>query len=277
MAAKNPTVSVIIPCFNHGEFIDEAVDSVLRQTIQNFEIIIVNDGSTDHKTRETLKNYQRNKTTIFHTENRGPAAARNFGIAKSQGEFILPLDADDKIGEDYLETGVEILKSHPKLGIVYCEAEFFGKEKRGKWNLPEYSYPEILYENQIFCSGLFRRVDWEKVGGYDEEMVFGLEDYDFWLSLIETGKGVFRIPKTMFFYRYQSHSRNNKLEMENLWKSYSKIFHNHAELYKENSEQIFRKMVELRQEVIRLRHSRIFALSRFLGKIPLLKNFLEAL
>ena len=65
--------------------------------------------------------------------------------------------------------------------------------------------------------------------------------------------------------------------MENLWKSYSQIFHNHPELYKENSEQIFRKMVELRQEVIRLRHSRIFALSRFLAKIPFLKNFLEAL
>jgi glycosyltransferase involved in cell wall biosynthesis len=96
-------VSVIMPCYNQGQYIDEAVDSVLTQTYQNYEIIIVNDGSTDEFTNEKLKNYNKPKTQVIHTANQGLSAARNNGIHASNGEFILPLDADDKIANTYLE------------------------------------------------------------------------------------------------------------------------------------------------------------------------------
>ena len=90
MQEEKPKVSVIMPCFNQGKFVDGAVNSVLNQTYQNFEIIIINDGSTDKKTNEILKNYKKPKTRVIHTKNQGPCIARNIGINAAQGEYILP-------------------------------------------------------------------------------------------------------------------------------------------------------------------------------------------
>ena len=185
MTKSDPTVSVIIPCYNQGQYLDEAVKSVLSQTYQNFEIIVINDGSTDPETIEIIKNYQKPKTTIIHTKNQGVVASRNYAIELYQGKYLLPLDADDKIGNTYLEEAVKLLESNENLGIVYCEAEFFG-QKTGKWELSEYQFPNILLSNMIFCSGFFRKFDWQQVNGYNPNMVYGWEDYDFWLHLAET-------------------------------------------------------------------------------------------
>jgi len=120
-----PQVSVIIPCYNHGRYLDDAIASVLVQTYQNLEILVIDDGSTEPETIEVLQNYQQPKTRIIRTENQGVAAARNLGIAQAQGTYILPLDADDKIADSYLEKAVTLLESNQQLGIVYCEAEYF--------------------------------------------------------------------------------------------------------------------------------------------------------
>ena len=95
-----PKVSVIIPCYNQGACLEEAVDSVLAQTFQDFEILVVNDGSTDEATIRMLGKYERPKTRVIHTDNQGLAMARNNGIREARGAYILPLDADDKIGPD---------------------------------------------------------------------------------------------------------------------------------------------------------------------------------
>ncbi|HNX59960.1 MAG TPA: glycosyltransferase family A protein, partial [Spirochaetota bacterium] len=133
-----PKVSVIIPCYNQGIYVDEAVDSVLRQTFDDYEIIIVNDGSTDEITNEKLKSYCRPRTRVLTTENQGLAEARNTGIRNSSGVYILPLDADDVIAETYLEKAVAILDGNQKVGIVYSRAMLFG-ERSGEWRLPVYS------------------------------------------------------------------------------------------------------------------------------------------
>ena len=132
MNQSNPKVSVIIPCYNQGFFLQEAVESVLEQTYQDFEIIIINDGSTDAATVALLKNYKQPRTTVIHTNNQGLASARNNGINIAKGKYILPLDADDKIGKNYLQKAIEKLEMNDNLGIFYCEAEFFGNEI-GKW------------------------------------------------------------------------------------------------------------------------------------------------
>ena len=186
-----PKVSVIIPCFNQGAFLDEAVDSVLAQTFVDLEIIVVNDGSTDASTRHKLNTYRRDKTRVVTTDNQGLAAARNNGIAAAAGDYILPLDADDRIAPRYIEEAVAVLEAEPDTGIVYCQARLFGAVE-ADWLLPPYSIDEMLRDNVIFCSALFRRADWEPVGGYDTGMVYGWEDYEFWLSLIERGKAVRR-------------------------------------------------------------------------------------
>src|SRR5215475_1000610 len=96
-------VSVVIPCFNQADFIDDAIQSVLVQTYQDFEIIIVNDGSTDSKTASFLESYSSPRVKVVHTHNQGVACARNHGINQADGIFILPLDADDKIADSYME------------------------------------------------------------------------------------------------------------------------------------------------------------------------------
>lgn len=244
--ANAPKVSVIIPCYNYGQYLDEAVDSVLRQTYQDFEIIVVNDGSTDAATNQLLQAYSKPHTQVIHTENQGVAAARNRGVSAAKGEYILPLDADDKIHASYLEKAVEVLDQHDRVGIVYGDVEFFG-EKTGKWELPPYRFPEVLISNVIVCSGLYRKADWEKVGGYKPNMKEAWEDYDFWLSLIELGVEVFHIPEVLFFYRRHSDSRD-RVEPGNIGKlvrSYAQLFRNHLDLYTQNIEFIFEHILEL--------------------------------
>ena len=132
-----PTVSVVIPCFNQGHFVDEAVDSILAQSFDDVEIIIVNDGSTDGHTNRLLQNYPKERARVLTTANQGLAAARNNGIAAAQGTYILPLDADDRILPGYLAKAVTELDKDPAVGIVYCRAALFGAVETA-WNLPEY-------------------------------------------------------------------------------------------------------------------------------------------
>jgi len=234
-----PTVSVIVPCYDQGQYIDEAVDSVLKQTFQSFEIIVINDGSTDKLTIERLKDFDKPKTRVIHTNNQGVSAARNRGIQEARGKYILPLDADDCITQAYLEQAVQVLNHQPEVGIVYGQAELFG-ERSGFWHLPDYQFPNILLENVIFNSALFHKTDWELVGGYRSNMVAGLEDYDFWLYLIELGRKIVRLPEVVYLYRQRPNSRNSSIQFEQIVECYTQIFHNHIKLYTKNVDTLFR-------------------------------------
>lgn len=230
----SPRVSVVIPCFNHGKFLDAAVSSVLDQTFDDFEIIVVNDGSTDPMTAALLKTYERPKTRIVHTDNQGLAAARNNGVRAASGSYILPLDADDRIGPTYLERAVAVMDADPEIGIVYCEAEYFG-EKSGPWELPPFDMNRMLVHNLIFCSGFFRKTDWEIVGGYKTNMIHGWEDWDFWLSLLEIGRGVHCIPEALFFYRVAEGSMLKSLSGEKERRMRLRLMDNHWQLYKDRT------------------------------------------
>jgi glycosyltransferase involved in cell wall biosynthesis len=247
-AESAPAVSVVVPCYNYGAYLNEAVDSVLAQTCQDFEIVVVNDGSTEPATVALLANYDRPKTHVIHTANQGLALARNAGIAASRGRYILPLDADDRIGPVYLAQALKILEADPNIGIVYCQAEFFGAVS-GPWELPPYSFPEILLDNSIFCTAMFRRADWAAVGGYNPNMTYGWEDYDFWLSLIELGRGVVQIPEVLFFYRKHTRSMTGELDKDRFVFLYSQLFRNHPKLYAENVGVLFGERYDLRAKL----------------------------
>jgi len=239
------SVSVVIPCFNQGRFLDEAVQSVLAQTRQDFEIIVVNDGSTDLQTTSMLRSYAAPRTRVIHTDNQGLASARNNGIRLATGRYILPLDADDKIADSYLEKAVVLLDANPNAGIVYSLAEYFG-ERTGRWDLPDYSFPKILLENMIFASSFFRKADWEQVRGYNPNMKYGLEDYDFWLSLIELGRDVLRIPEPLFLYRQTSESMRSSITREQFIFLSTQLFRNHLSLYEKNMHVIIEHLFDLR-------------------------------
>jgi glycosyltransferase involved in cell wall biosynthesis len=214
-----PKVSVVIPCFNQGSYLEEAVDSVLGQTLQDVEVIVVNDGSTDPPTLNLLRNFTRPRTRVIHTVNQGLATARNTGISAACSPYILPLDADDLINPHYLERGAEVLDSADDVGIVYCLAEKFG-EVNGIWNLPAFTKGRICINNPIFCSAMFRKRDWEQVGGYDPRMKYGWEDWDLWISLVKRGRRVVRIPEVQFRYRITSQSMTRSMSY---WQKLSMI------------------------------------------------------
>ena len=245
MMDKMPKVSIVIPCYNQGKYLDEAVESVLDQTYQDFEIIVVNDGSTEDFTKKLLENYKKPKTRVIHTDNQGLASARNRGIEEAKGEYILPLDSDDKIGKEYLEEAVKILDEYPDIGIVYCEAIYFGS-KNGILVLPKYSLETLLIGNIIFASAFYRKEHWEKVGGYNINMVYGWEDWDFWLSLIEIGLKVYRIPKILFYYRITETSMRNKMTENEQFFMRLHAYINHKELYRNIAEiNIVHKVAQL--------------------------------
>lgn len=241
----SPQVSVIIPCFNQGIYLEEAIDSVLRSTYENYEIIVVNDGSTDPFTIQLLEALNKPHTSILNSQNKGAASARNLGIENAKGEYILPLDADDKISSEYISKAVKILDSKPNVGIVYSKAKMFG-EKRGKWRLPTYSFEHMLASNIIFCSSFFRKKDWRKVNGYKPEIPNGKEDWEFWLSLLEVGLEVYQIPEVLFYYRIKQVSRDTianekdkaKLINERIYELHKELYNKHLpnplQLYQEN-------------------------------------------
>jgi glycosyltransferase involved in cell wall biosynthesis len=228
-----PKVSVVIPCYNQGHFLNEAVESVLKQSFEDLDIIIINDGSTDTATNSLLAGYDKPKTRVITTKNQGLAAARNNGIVQAQGEYILPLDADDTIEPSYIEKAAHILDSTPDTGIVYCRARLFGQVET-EWLLPEYSIEAMLLDNIIFCSALYRRQDWLLVGGYDPGMIYGWEDYDFWLSLIEQGRGVWKIPEILFSYRVTADSMVRSKERSQKVAMFKRIFDRHPALFQKN-------------------------------------------
>lgn len=235
---NNSKVSVVIPVYNvKPEYIQEAIDSVLNQTYKNIEIIVVNDGSTNNETLEYLQTLDNEKIKLINQENKGLSMARNTGVTYSCGKYILPLDSDDKIASTYIEKAVNIIENNSKIGIVYCEAEFFGL-KEGKWNLPKYNLPDILIGNCIFCTALFRKSDWEKVGGYKKEMIYGWEDYEFWLSLIELGVEVYCIPEVLFFYRQHVVSMVTQIDKEKQNYLWNQIHKFHEPLYKKYEKEL---------------------------------------
>lgn len=240
-----PTVSVVIPCFNQGHFVDEAVDSVLAQSFADFEIIIVNDGSTDGHTNRLLESYPKERARVLTTTNQGLAAARNNGIAAALGTYILPLDADDRLLPGYLAKAVAELDKDPQVGIVYCRAGLFGAVETG-WNLPEYSLERMLVDNIIFCSAFFRRADWLAVGGYDPGMVYGWEDYEFWLSLIERGRKVVMLPETFFLYRVASDSMVRSKEKWQKVEMFKRIYQRHQQLFADHIEVWLDALLETR-------------------------------
>lgn len=206
----NPLVSIIVPCYNQAQYLDECLQSVVEQTFENWECIIVNDGSPDNTEKIAQEWVSRDyRFKYYHKENEGVSSARNLGILKSLGEFLLTLDGDDKLGQDYLRLIIEEFKNDKSLTIVYSNARFFGTVEKF-WNLPNFELKEFLLDNCIYCSAIFKKVDFLKTGGYDENMKYGYEDWEFWINLI-SHSDIFKVKKidyVGFYYRRKTISRD---------------------------------------------------------------------
>jgi glycosyltransferase involved in cell wall biosynthesis len=177
-------VSIVIPCHDQGTQVREAVASIEQVRNANLlEMIFVDDGSSDVKTRKILDELEQEGHYVLTEPNRGLGAARNAGILRAKGEFILPLGSDNRLRDAYLNEGVSLLKNNICLGVVYADAEYFG-DRTGRSHVQEFDLLSMIRGNFIDTCALFRKKLWEEVGGYDEQMPWtGWEDWDFWLRV----------------------------------------------------------------------------------------------
>jgi len=248
-------VSIVIPCYNAGDLLTEAVDSALGQTHADVEVVVVNDGSTDARTLEVLARLDSPRVMVIHQANGGPSAARNRAVEAATGEFILPLDADDRFDPTYAAKALAAIADRPDVGIVYCDAMRFGAAS-GIWKLPAYSVREMVIDNVIFCSSLYRRSDWVAVGGYNEKLRHGMEDYEFWIKLIAIGREVVKLPEPLFLYRIQESSRTTRF-MENnatVVDTYAEIFRSNIDFFARHAEFVFEHRFGLYRDVDHFRH-----------------------
>lgn len=261
-------VSIIVPCYNYGHFLTECLHSVRQQSFGNWECIVVDNGSTDI-TAEVCKSFTTKDARFkyLYTEQKGVSFARNTGIKNSSGKYILPLDADDKIEATFLEKTVQVIESHPELSLVYSNARLFGASS-GEWNLPEYHFKDLLIENSIFCTALYRRSDYDKTQGYNEEMKEGFEDWDFWISLLKEGGNVFKVPEVLFHYRIREQSRNHSLDEAKQLQLRKQIFVQHKEVYEKvfSTPELLFENYRLKSQVKNLMRSKEMKLGRLLLK-----------
>ena len=201
----------IIPTYNYAQYLPEAIESALKQTVAPLQIIVVDDGSTDN-TQEVLKNLQFPAPLpcpleSYRKENGGLSAARNTGILAAKGEYILCLDADDTLDEHFLEftEGID--------DIVATKQQEFGQRSNVLDWKEHPVFKDFMPYNQIPAGCLFKREIWEKVGGYDESMRKGYEDWDFWYRAVRMGYTVTAVPYKLFNYRIHGDSMINTTKL----------------------------------------------------------------
>jgi glycosyltransferase involved in cell wall biosynthesis len=228
---NNSMVSIIVPAYNYGRYLPECLDSVLNQTYTNWECIVIDNGSTDDTSSIAQSFVSKDKRfSYYFTEQKGVSFARNKAVSLSKGMYIFPLDADDKIAPTYIEKALKIIESEEHIKVVYCDAELFGARK-GKWKLPTYAFKNLLIENSIFCTALYRKVDFYLARGYNEEMKEGFEDWDFWISMLQHGGEVYKIDEPLFYYRMREDSRNGALDTNKQLLLRRQVYENHKEVY----------------------------------------------
>ncbi|MCB4808729.1 glycosyltransferase family 2 protein [Tamlana sp. 62-3] len=231
----NTLVSIIVPCYNHANFLGEALQSVLNQTYTNWECIIVNDGSPDNAAQIAEQWAAKDsRFQYLEKENGGLSSARNAGIKIGKGEFILPLDADDLIHENFLTTLVPVLENNQNLAIASCYSKFFFGSRNNiihELKPKGTNYHALLYENILIATSLYRKQCWEAVGGYDETMKKGFEDWEFWIAITKTGWEFKIVEEFLFYYRKQKQSMLIDTLQNHRLANMEYVYNKHKEIY----------------------------------------------
>lgn len=230
----NSLISIIIPCYNDADFIEQALKSALNQTYSNKEIIVVDDGS-DEKTKAVLKSIESKIDRLIVQENQGQSNARNSGINAARGEVIIVLDSDDYFEPTFTERAFEVISNKVDVKIVTC----WGRRITENGDLIDIFKPiggtvtNFICENSAIGNSMFRKSDWERVGGYDESMKQGFEDWEFYIRLLSDGGVAYVIPEVLFNYRSRKNSttaRANQIKYD--LRTY--ILSKHQNLYQQH-------------------------------------------
>lgn len=243
--SKAPVVSIIVPCYNQAQYLNETLDSVMSQTYHNWECIIINDGSTDNTAE--ISNLYCSKDPRFKyllKQNGGVSVARNYGISQSTGTYLLPLDADDLIGPEYLYMALNVFDENSDTSLVYSKARLFGIVNED-WDLLPYSYVGLLKSNMIFCSSIFKRIDFDMAGGYDEQFKNGFEDWDLYIRLLNDRSKIHQLKDVHFYYRIKPISRSKSIDLKIQDELHMYLYNKYQHIYRayfENPIEMLRKL-----------------------------------
>ena len=250
MESTVQAVTVVIPCYNDGAFIMDALNSILRQTVLPERIIIIDDGS-GAETISVLKSIKNSIVEVFYQSNQGVCTARNNGIEKATSSYILTLDADDIFEPTFIEKAKHILDSDMKVGVVCCHYKEFGNRSKNKDIIKPKGkiIQDFLVKNNGVASALFRKKCWEEVKGYDVSFDKGYEDWDFWLSVLSQGWEMRIIQEPLFNYRKKIQSRDTMALAQFDKELKMKIFKKHKKVY-EASIDVFAQQMILRNTML---------------------------
>jgi peptidoglycan/xylan/chitin deacetylase (PgdA/CDA1 family)/GT2 family glycosyltransferase len=242
-------VAVVITCFELGRTLEEAVDSVLNQTLAPDEVVVVDDGSRDSLTNQALARVGERGVTVIRTDHRGPAHARNVGVESTASPFVVLLDADDLFEPTYLERAVSVLAERPELSFVCCALRAFGRASY-HWKPPPYSLAEAVGRGACgHISTVFRREIWDAVGGFDAAFSRG-EDIDFWLRALELGFRGLILDEALLRYRVRRASRYHSAVVQGEYlRAKALLIDKHLAAIAPHGEDVFVTLLDFQREL----------------------------
>jgi len=232
-------LSIIIPYYNLGKYIEETILSLMKIDYPEYEIIIVNDGSNEMdsilKLDEIASKY---KIKVLNKKNEGLANARNYGANMAEGEFLAFLDADDLVEPNYYSKAIKILKHYNDVAFVGCWAQYFGKSKQ-VWPTFNPEPPYLLVHNMINSSGLiYKKDDFLSFGLNDPEMIYGMEDYESVISMTKNGARGISIPDKLWNYRVRKDSMQQAFNLNKQLFLYERIAIKHEDFFSQHAQEI---------------------------------------
>lgn len=267
--SRDPLVSVIVPCYNSGKTLSRTIDSVIRQTWENIEILIINDGSTDKSTIELLGCLStKPKITVHSQRNKGLASARNTGIRISKGEFILPLDSDDWLDDNAIKLMLETYNNHELYSIVYPDIKLEGSRVGVK---KTYCNPfEQLFSNQLPYCMLFPKAVISKVNCYDENFMYGLEDWDLNIRLLISKYNFAKIDLPIFHYWVDTKGMFLSVTSKKFGNIFERIKHKYPDTYRTSN---LLKIMENSRDISSNRSLYAYLTQNFIHRIIPLKYY----
>jgi glycosyltransferase involved in cell wall biosynthesis len=225
-------LSVVIPYYNMGAFIEECVRSILDCTYKNVDILIVNDGSTDAGSIQKLETVGGwDKVQVVHRKNQGLALTRNEGARLARGAFLAFLDADDKVDPSYYEKAIRALQKNRNVYFAGAWVQYFENSSQ-LWPTFTPQPPYVLVHNPVNSSGLvYKKAAFLSAGLNDPNAGYGLEDYESVISMLHQGLNGVVLPERLFYYRVRSGSMFRDITREKLLYSNRYITEKHAEYY----------------------------------------------
>lgn len=240
-----PVLSIIIPCYNSEATLEETLLSVLHQDYESWEAIIINDGSPDNLEAIALKWVEKDSRFIyFSKKNGGLGSARNYGIEKARGEFILPLDSDNRIRKTFSEKAIQILRRKENVGVVYGDAIFFG-ERNILFKPGPFDKFKILNINNIDACALIRKSLFDNLGLYEVNMPYqGHEDWEFWLRVMASNYSFYYYEELTYDYRVSSNSMIETFSDEMIEMNIKFLMNKHNKLYRSAYSELIEKYYE---------------------------------